>query len=171
MSNIHICPLDALPATIESSGAKSLVSFASPGMELKQPAEIKGEFLSLAFNDINKPRADLIAPNRDHISDLIRFVRRWNKKDPIIFQCWMGISRSTAAGIIALATLRPFVDAQVIANVLREASPTATPNPLMIDFADQLLGRGGALSFAVATMGRGENAATGEPFELSLNSF
>jgi predicted protein tyrosine phosphatase len=49
---------------------------------------------------------------------------------------------------------------------LRAASPSATPNRLIVSYADALLGRNGRMSRAIEKIGRGENAYLGKPFVL-----
>ena len=51
---------------------------------------------------------------------------------------------------------------------LRDAAPTATPNPLIVAHADRLLDRGGAMVRAVEAIGRGAETDWGAPFELNL---
>ena len=47
---------------------------------------------------------------------------------------------------------------QSIAQALRRASPTATPNIRIVSLADRLLGRDGRMVAAIETIGRGEIA-------------
>ena len=44
----------------------------------------------------------------------------------------------------------------------------ATPNPLMIKLADELLQLDGRLSKAIASIGRGAEASQGQPFVLEM---
>ena len=87
----------------------------------------------------------------------------------MLVHCWAGISRSTAAAyIMACDRLGPGKEG-LVAKRLRAASPTATPNPLMIRLADEALARDGAMSRAIAHIGRGEVAEAGTPFDLNLD--
>ena len=81
----------------------------------------------------------------------------------------MGVSRSTAAAYIGVQILNPEVDELDLANALRWAAPFATPNPLMIKIADDILGRSGRMVDAIKSIGRGENAYEGSPFVFPLN--
>jgi len=164
---VLVCPLDDLEATLVASGARDLVTFASPG---NTPKDIDPSLrhLALEFNDIAEPRSGYLEPQREHVAQLLSFVREWDGAAPLVLNCWMGISRSTAAALLTLAALDPAQDAATIAERLRAASPTATPNPLMVALGDAALGLEGALSRAVATIGRGEETTTGTPFELPL---
>jgi len=84
----------------------------------------------------------------------------------MLIHCWAGISRSTAAAFTALCLLRPSTDEEQIAWELREASPSATPNRLIVQLADDVMGRGGRMVRAIEKIGRGEEAYEGTPFVL-----
>jgi predicted protein tyrosine phosphatase len=68
-----------------------------------------------------------------------------------LVHCHMGISRSTAAMAVLLAQLHPEADEDRIFSRILEIRPQAWPNCVMIELADDLLGRGGRL---VAAVGR-----------------
>ncbi len=55
-----------------------------------------------------------------------------------------------------------------IAQALRRASPTATPNIRIVSLADRLLGRDGRMVAAIETIGRGCLAEEAAPFRLDL---
>lgn len=168
MSQIHVCPLSDLESSLKSSGARSMVSLMGPGKAMAQPAQIDRGFLALEFHDIAEPREGLIPPNEAAISQLLQFFADWDRQSDLIIHCWMGISRSTAAAAIALAHDRVDGDMQQIAGRLRLASPMATPNPLMISIADDLLHLNGQLRDAIAAIGRGAEASQGQPFSLDM---
>lgn len=170
MTSVVVCPLSALDKSIRQHGARAMIAFGGPEAKLDQPKQIDRTYLALRFNDINEPRPGLIGPTIDHVAQIISFAHSWDQESPILLQCWMGISRSTAAAAIILAGLKPTVPAAKIAHSIRQASPSATPNPLMIKHADALLNRAGSLNNAIADIGRGENASEGTQFSISLNS-
>jgi predicted protein tyrosine phosphatase len=97
---------------------------------------------------------------------LIEFARDWGGRGPMVVHCWAGISRSTAAAYTALCAINPGVNEELIARRLREASPTAYPNRLMIRLADAALRRGGRMVQAVEGIGRGVVAVEAVPFSL-----
>ncbi len=82
--------------------------------------------------------------------------------------CYAGISRSTASAFASVCALSPHRDERSIAQALRQASPTATPNIGIVSLADRLLGRGGRMVSAIETIGRGIFAIKAEPFRLEL---
>ena len=86
---------------------------------------------------------------------LLDFVRGWDRKAPLVVHCYMGISRSTASAFASVCALNPHRDETSIAQALRRASPTATPNIRIVSLADKLLGRKGRMIAAIENIGRG----------------
>jgi predicted protein tyrosine phosphatase len=84
----------------------------------------------------------------------------------MVIHCWAGISRSTASAFAALCVLRENESEMELAQELRRASPSATPNRLITTLVDEHLGRQGRMVKAVESIGRGANAYEGKPFEL-----
>ena len=107
-------------------------------------------------------------PGEEHVAELIRFVRRWDRRAPLVVHCYMGISRSTASAYAAVCALNPQRNEATIAQALRKASPTATPNIRIVTLADRLLGRDGRMVAAIEAIGRGDLAAEAQPFRLEL---
>ena len=126
------------------------------------------QHLRLTFNDINEEAAGMKAASADDVDLLLNFISAWDKKAPLLIHCWAGISRSTASAFAALCLLQPSVDEMELALKLRLASPSATPNRLIIKHVDDRLGRKGRMLRAVDSIGRGANAYEGVPFILSL---
>lgn len=166
---LFVCPLEALEQTLAASGARHLVSLSGPGKAIEKPQGVD-EFLALEFNDIAEPRDGLIPPSLAHVKLIVDFSKAVPEDEGIMFQCWMGISRSTAAAIIAGLVLRPELSPQSIVQTLRHKSSSATPNPLMIAHADGLLDCKGELVQAVREIGRGVDAYLGEPFSIDLET-
>ena len=92
----------------------------------------------------------------------------WDGRDPMLVHCWAGVSRSTAAAYVVACQARPLLSERELALRLRELSPTATPNLLIVRHADKLLGRDGRMVDAVAAIGRGAEAMLGTAFTLEL---
>ncbi len=163
-----VAPLHAVAGLMISRGPSHLISLASPGhvdVALPQPPLHR---LDLRFNDIAEPRTGLVPPSEADIGALLAFAGTWDGAHPLLIHCWAGVSRSTAAAYaVACARTEPGRE-QDWAERLRAAAPTATPNPLIVALADRLLNRDGAMSRAVAAIGRGAETAWGEAFELDL---
>jgi predicted protein tyrosine phosphatase len=169
--HIHVCPLSAVPTVSSDIGASHLITLLGPGPTAETPPHIaSANHLRLVFNDINAPREGLIHPAEEHVSAVLAMARAWDQEAPLLIHCWAGISRSTASALIVACALHPDADERVMAQALRDASPTATPNPLMLEIADRVLGRGGRLTAGAAAIGRGEMATEGRPFRLKIGS-
>ena len=169
MSYIVVCPLEDIANIAQSYDSTEMISLMSPGHDFDRPDVIDPQrHLTVGINDINFDTDGLISPDEQHVLNVIEFARSWDQSKPLIIHCWFGVSRSPAAALISTLAVEPDQDDFELANRLREASPSATPNRRIIDIGDRLLNRGGKLSQAVNAIGRGREASQGSPFELSL---
>jgi predicted protein tyrosine phosphatase len=167
---IHVCSLARLQETVEETGARHVVSLIGDEARLERPAAIAPEnHLWLRLHDISSPLDGYIMPGEEHVTELIDFVRGWDRCAPLIVHCYMGISRSTASAFASVCALNPKRDEESIARALRRASPTATPNMRIVSLADRLLGREGRMIAAVELIGRGDLTAEAAPFRLDLD--
>jgi predicted protein tyrosine phosphatase len=166
---IHVCSLSRLHETVEETGARHVVSLLGDEATIERPVAIVPEnHLWLRLHDISAPLDGYIIPDEQHVADLLNFVRGWDRRAPLVMHCYAGISRSTASAFASVCALSPHRDERSIAQALRLASPTATPNIRIVSLADRLLGRGGRMTSAIETIGRGILAAEAEPFRLDL---
>lgn len=168
MPTLHVCSLSRVPETAALLGASHLVTLLSAGgVTVARPAAIAADcHLNLAVSDIVSAQPGHVLPGAAHVEALLGFVRRWDRARPLLIHCYAGVSRSTAAAYITACALAPAIDETELAQRLRDASPTATPNAALVAAADILLGRSGRMVSAVAAIGRGAYAFEGEPFEL-----
>lgn len=166
---IVVCPLSRIGETADRVGAERIITLIAPGTPVVRPTRIAPEnHLLLEFHDIWEPRDDLVLPADEHVRQVLDFAEGWDRKAPLIVHCFAGVSRSTAAAYTIAAAIAPRRDEAELARALRRASPTATPNPLIISLADRMLGREGRMSRAVAEIGRGEDTAECVPFVLDI---
>lgn len=169
MPTLHACPLSRLSETVGATKASHLVTLVTVGMEVERPRSIEaGRHLRVDVSDISVATADHVLPAEAHVRVLLDFVRGWDRARPLVIHCYAGISRSTAAVYIAACALQPERDEGEIARVLRLASPSATPNRLLVEIADGLLRREGRMIAGIAAIGRGADAFEGTPFCLAL---
>jgi predicted protein tyrosine phosphatase len=169
MPTLHVCPLSCLHDTVATTSASHVVTLINVGSQVERPASIAADrHLFIGVSDIVEPLEGHILPEAQHIEELLGFVRRWGRESPLVFHCWAGISRSTAAAYISACALAPERNEDSIARALREASPSATPNARFIALADDILGRSGRMVDAVKRIGRGQEASEGRPFTLRL---
>ncbi len=122
----------------------------------------------ITFGGTGKKAGDLIAPQEEHVEEVIRFARAWDRATPLLVHCWMGVSRSPAAAAIAALAIAPDQDDQALALRLRAASPFATPNSRLIEIGDHLLDRKGRLVAAIKSIGRGADADGNAPFVFAI---
>jgi predicted protein tyrosine phosphatase len=166
---IHVCSLARLHDTVEDTGARHVVSLIGDEANVLRPHSVAPEnHLWLRLHDISSPLDGYIMPGEAHVAELIRFVRGWDRRAPLVIHCYMGISRSTASAYAGVCALNPQRDETAIAQALRRASPTATPNIRIVTLADRLLGRDGRMVAAIETIGRGMMAEEAAPFRLDL---
>jgi predicted protein tyrosine phosphatase len=167
---IHVCSLARLNETVTSTGARHLVSLLAREDNLVRPPVIAPEnHLWLQLHDINAPLAGYVSPEGAHVEQLIAFVLRWRRDTPLVIHCFAGISRSTAAAFVTACALDPERDELAVAQALRHASPTATPNGRIVALADALLRRNGRMIAAVAAIGPGSPCLDEAlPFRLAL---
>jgi predicted protein tyrosine phosphatase len=166
---IHVCSLARLHKTVEDTGARHVVSLIGDEANVLRPHSVEpGNHLRLRLHDISTPLDGYIMPGEEHVADLIRFVRGWDRSTPLVMHCYMGISRSTASAYATVCALNPRRDETSIAQALRRASPTATPNIRIVSLADRLLGRDGRMIAAIETIGRGILAEEAALFRLDL---
>jgi len=160
-------PLDEVATICAAHRPSHLVSWLSPPAEAP---EVIGAFaprqrLLLESHDVIELTEGFQAPSADDVGRLIAFAREWDRARPMLVHCWAGVSRSTAAAFVVACALSARPERE-LAQALRRASPSATPNPLIIRHADELLGRDGRMIQAVAEIGRGAECMLGAPFEL-----
>lgn len=166
---ILVGPRTQLAAMVAEHKPSRIVSLRSPDAErIEEHGLAEGHVLHLAFNDVAEDRPGLVSPTRDHVEALLAFAQAWDRTAPLLIQCYAGISRSTAAALIVAAALEPRRGERELAQTVRRLSPEATPNPLLIHIADEVLGRRGRLTEAVRGIGRGAEAFEGRVFLLPL---
>lgn len=166
---IHVCSLARLHATVAETGARHVVTFIKQAYLVERPSAVAiDNHLLLAVDDISAPREGHIVPTDEHVEALIRFVQEWDRAAPLVIHCFAGISRSTAGAFVAACALNPERDEAEIAQKLRTASPTATPNARIVEIGDRLLRRAGRMQTAIEAIGRGTEALEGQPFRLEI---
>jgi len=170
MTAIIVAPLSRIAEMAVRHGAREMISLLAERQEFHRPAVIGPErHLKLGMNDITFGGTDkLIAPQEAHVLQLIDFARSWDRTAPLLVHCWMGVSRSPAAALIAALSIHPEEDDALLAARLRVASPQATPNSRLIEIGDRVLGRNGRLIAAIRAIGRGADADGNMPFVLPL---
>lgn len=103
------------------------------------------------FDDVIHEIEGTVVPGEKEVRAILDLGEdlRNERVDHLLVHCHAGISRSTATAIILMAQNAAGREAEVFAELSR-IRPRSWPNSRMVRIADDLLGRGGALSDALA---------------------
>jgi predicted protein tyrosine phosphatase len=98
------------------------------------------------FDDVVEERDPAVAPQPEHVVAILDLGRAFAAEtvEHVLIHCHAGLSRSTAAAIALMAQDHPGREAAAFAE-LQRIRPKSWPNARMIEFADTILARGGAL--------------------------
>jgi predicted protein tyrosine phosphatase len=170
MPRIIVSPLKTIGEMAARHGAREMITLIAEDHNFHRPGIIDpARHLSIRVNDIVfAGKKGLVAPQEAHVAEIAAFARSWDQTAPLLVHCWMGVSRSPAAALIAAIAANPDLDDEALARVLRSASPQATPNARLVEIGDMHLGRGGRLVNAVKTIGRGVDYVGDAPFVLDF---
>ncbi|MBB5046724.1 putative protein tyrosine phosphatase [Rhodopseudomonas rhenobacensis] len=166
---IHVCSLAALHPTVEATGASHILTVMANVAQVQRPPSVsEANHLRIAMDDITEELDGFTAPSVAHIERVLDFVRGWDRSAPLVVHCYAGISRSTASAFAAACALNPHRDEASIAQQIRKASPSASPNRLIVALADQALRREGRMLRALDAIGPGSLVVEGRPFRVDL---
>lgn len=167
---LHVCSLAALPDTVRATGASHVLTVMANVDQVQRPASVlPANHLKVSMDDITEQMDGFVAPNETHIERVLTFVRGWDRRAPLVVHCYAGISRSTASAFATVCALNPHRDEMSIARLIRDASPIAAPNRLIVSLADKALGREGRMLRALDAMGPGSMSVEGRPFRIDLD--
>lgn len=166
---IYVCSLARVPETYARIGARRMITLINEGTPVELPAGLAArDYLRLDMHDIAEVQEGMMPPGEAHVRTLLAFAGEWDREQPLLVHCFAGISRSTASAYVIAAALAPERDEAELAQTLRRLSPSATPNPRIVAFADHVLGRRGRMVSAIREIGRGADAFEGAPFGLPI---
>ncbi|HYN38991.1 MAG TPA: protein-tyrosine-phosphatase [Rhodospirillales bacterium] len=144
---ITICGLSELP-TYAGTGISHVVSILDPVWP--DPAEFDSwqahRRVVWRFDDVVEANSGYSAPTRGDVEAIIALGLELAAEPAthLLIHCHAGVSRSTATAVILMAQHNPGREADVFAELTR-VRPRSWPNALMLKFADEQLGRSGAL--------------------------
>jgi predicted protein tyrosine phosphatase len=169
MPTILVAPLARIGEIAGRHKAREMISLMAERQDFHRPGIIDpARHLTLAVNDIAFAGKDgLVAPADEHVAGIIGFAKSWDQAAPLLVHCWMGVSRSPAAALIAALAVEPALDDTWLVQQLRRASAQATPNTRLVEIGDRMLGRNGRLVAAVQAIGRGADYSGEAPFSIS----
>src|SRR5436309_8495875 len=124
---IHVCSLARLYETVETTGARHVVTLLKDTDRVERPSSVvAANHLILSMDDISVPMDGYTLPCDDHVSALIEFVRGWDRAKPLVVHCYAGISRYTAGAYGSDCALYPRSYEFNIARELRRVYGTAS---------------------------------------------
>lgn len=160
-----VCPGSAVEALLAREPIDHVLTLVSPDAEVR-PRPVATTVLR--FNDITEARPGMVEPSAEIIREIMVLRHELPAEATLLVHCFAGVSRSPAAAYILACAASVPGDEPSIARRLRAASPKATPNALMVSLADDILQRGGAMSAAIAAIGRGADAYEGDVIDWTL---
>ncbi len=144
---LTICGLDELAAH-QSKGVSHVVSIIDPDLDhsdllLGFPPSRRFLF---RFHDIIEPMDAHQLPTEDDVAALLDVGRELMDEpvEHLLVHCHMGLSRSTATAVM-MQLLDPDVTEREAFDQVDAVRPRCWPNSLMLQVADELLGREGRL--------------------------
>ncbi len=168
---IIVCPFNKVQPLVDQHRVSHVISLLGPDTPQCSFDGIgRDRHLWLSCHDIIADADGFTPPSATDADRLVAFLKGWDRSTPILIHCWAGISRSTAAAYTAMCLFKPKRDEEELAWELRAASPSASPNRLIVSFTDAVLGREGRMVRAIDRIGRGAEAYEGTPFFLNPNN-
>ena len=163
---ITVCPLSAVETNMVRLAPSHLISLLHPDEMIATPAGFDPQrHLRIGINDIVAPEEGCIVPEQSHVLEVIEFLRGWRAEGRVLIHCWAGVSRSTATAFIAMCLWNEGRERDAAAAI-RQAAPHAQPNRRIVQLADQLLGRDGRMTAAIAGLGPARIVSEGTTFSV-----
>jgi predicted protein tyrosine phosphatase len=153
---ITVCGIDELAGHCDGK-VSHVLSILDPEWPVPEAFGAFGEHakLELRFHDIiDEPNADMIAPGREHVAQLLSFGHGLSQEPQadahLLVHCHAGVSRSTASMALILAQALPDVAANRVLEEVLRIRPQAWPNLRILELGDAQLNRRGELVAAAA---------------------
>lgn len=150
-----VCPLSQAASLVTAHAPERVVSLLDPDFEFPELGPAYADrHLRLHFHDVHDDGAGQLAPQPKHVETLLAFLSQWSRFAPMLIHCRAGIGRSTATAFIAACIHNPDIDERTLALELRQASPLARPNQVLVALADAAMERNGRMIEAIVDTGR-----------------
>jgi predicted protein tyrosine phosphatase len=96
--------------------------------------------------------ATIGAAARERAKEIVNFIQAWDGTGDVLMHCNRGVSRSTACAYIIMCMRSPNESEAKVATRLRKAAPYADPCPMLVSYADDILGRNGRMIEAIEAL-------------------
>lgn len=152
LPKIHVCGVPELERALRNPFTH-VISIWDPewlergGVEVQLRKRLSGQTrLHIAyFHDSSSEEPGRRAPVEDDLRSILTFAKDLQPEGSVLIHCWAGISRSTAiAYAILCQSTGPGHESDCIESVLA-IRPQAFPNALIVELADRILERQGAM--------------------------
>lgn len=167
---IHVCSLNQLRKHAKRFEATHVVTLLEMCAKARTPSRVHPHnHLRLTFDDVEDPRHPY-APQRRHIDSLLAFGRTLPEGARVIVHCQAGQCRSTAGALALMVQAAGLEHAQMAMDAIIAQRPSAMPNPLVVQLADDALGASGRLLAVSEAACRSQEARLFGPRRASLNT-
>jgi predicted protein tyrosine phosphatase len=165
-NTIFVTNLFDMPHFVRDLEPARLVSIIQAELQPDRPNELaEHAHHRVEVHDIIEDQPFSVLIQDTHVQALIDFIHQWDPRDgALMTHCYAGVSRSTAAALIA--AFMKTTDALGSARALRVAAPYAQPNRRVIALADHALGCEGELIAAVKEMGPATESVVEAPLTV-----
>jgi predicted protein tyrosine phosphatase len=156
---ITVCGLEELAGHADRE-VSHVLSILDPSQPEPEAFGAYGEHarLELKFHDIIEETPGYIAPQREHVGQMLEFGQDL-LRDPetarhLLVHCHAGISRSTASMTLLLAQAQPDLSAAQVLGQVVHIREKAWPNLRILMLGEELLGRQGEFTKAAGAVYR-----------------
>ena len=147
---IIICGLADIQNCVDKYNPDKMLTIINKNFSPETPQGMdKSRHIKMLIDDISEPRDGFILPEKHHAQELLDFTNDWDISKPLLVHCHMGISRSTATSLGVAAKYDP-ENIEIIIENLKEIAPHASPNKIMTQYYDEILGLNSRLFSSLA---------------------
>src|SRR5690242_14445012 len=138
---ITVCGIEELAGHCEV-GVSHVLSILDPGWPVPPAFGSFGEHerLELRFHDVLEPEPGMIAPQPEHVAQVLSFGRDLMREPPanahLLVHCHAGISRSSASMALILAQALPGWSGEEIVRAILRIRSKAWPNLRIMEMGD-----------------------------------
>jgi len=137
--SITIAPFKSVALLQRARTFSHAISILGPRDGLEFPSIKAPNVLRLSFDDVGYTSEFGRAASQDEMLELINFARSWAGVGNLLIHCKAGTSRSPAAALISIASLKVSRKHELLQQTLMLRN-YYRPNTTMLRLADQLLG-------------------------------